>query len=60
MLSYGDPNPVDLERQRRNKMGRPLNKRNLGDTAGSGDQIQVSADVDGLSLIHISEPTRPY
>tara|TARA_B100000902_G_scaffold208974_1_gene198926 strand:+ start:512 stop:889 length:378 start_codon:yes stop_codon:yes gene_type:complete len=28
-------------------MGRPLNKRNLGDTSGSGDQIQVSADVDG-------------
>ena len=28
-------------------MGRPLNKRNLGDTGGSGDQIQVSADVDG-------------
>ena len=47
MLSYGDPNPVDLERQRRNKMGRPLNKRNLGDTGGAGDQIQVSADVDG-------------
>ena len=45
--SYGDPNPVDLERQRRNKMGRPLNKRNLGDTSGSGSQIQVSADVDG-------------
>ena len=47
MLSYGDPNPVDLERQRRNKMGRPLNKRFFGDTAGAGDQVQVSADVDG-------------
>ena len=28
-------------------MGRPLNERNLGDTSGSGSQIQVSADVDG-------------
>ena len=45
MLSYGDPNPVDLERQRRNKMGRPLNKRNFGDTGDAGQQISVSADV---------------
>ncbi len=43
----GNTIPVDLERQRRNKMGRPLNKRNLGDTGGAGSQIQVSADVDG-------------
>jgi hypothetical protein len=43
----GNTIPVDLERQRRNKMGRPLNKRNLGDTGEAGDQIQVSADVDG-------------
>ena len=28
-------------------MGRPLNKRNLGDTGATGSQIQVSADVDG-------------
>ena len=28
-------------------MGRPLNKRNLGDTGGAGSQIQVSADTDG-------------
>ena len=42
-------NPVDLERQRRNKMGRPLNKRNFGDTGGSGQQIQVTADVGGGS-----------
>ena len=28
-------------------MGRPLNKRNLGDTSGAGSQIQVSADTDG-------------
>ena len=33
MLLTGNTIPVDLERQRRNKMGRPLNKRNLGDTA---------------------------
>ena len=43
----GNTIPVDLERQRRNKMGRPLNKRNLGDTGGAGSQIQVSADTDG-------------
>ena len=47
--SYGDPNPVDLERQRRNKMGRPLNKRNFGDTSGSGQQISVTADTGGGS-----------
>ena len=28
-------------------MGRPLNKRNLGATAGAGAQIAVAADVDG-------------
>ena len=28
-------------------MGRPLNKRNIGDTAGAGAQIAVAADVDG-------------
>ena len=43
----GNTIPVDLERQRRNKMGRPINKRNLGDTAGAGSQIAVAADVDG-------------
>ena len=26
-------------------MGRPLNKRNFGDTSGSGQQISVTADV---------------
>jgi hypothetical protein len=26
-------------------MGRPLNKRNLGDTGAAGDQISVTADV---------------
>ena len=26
-------------------MGRPLNKRNFGDTSGGGQQISVSADV---------------
>ena len=30
-------------------MGRPLNKRNLGDTGEAGDQIQVTADVDGVA-----------
>ena len=26
-------------------MGRPINKRNFGDTSGGGQQISVSADV---------------
>jgi len=30
-------------------MGRPLNKRNLGDTGDTGSQISVSADVDGVA-----------
>ena len=30
-------------------MGRPLNKRNLGDTADAGSQISVTADVDGVA-----------
>jgi len=30
-------------------MGRPLNKRNLGDTGDTGYQISVSADVDGVA-----------
>ena len=30
-------------------MGRPLNKRNLGDTAVAGYQISVTADVDGVA-----------
>ena len=30
-------------------MGRPLNKRNFGDTSGSGQQISVTADVGGGS-----------
>ena len=45
----GNTIPVDLERQRRNKMGRPINKRNFGDTSGGGQQIQVTADTGGGS-----------
>lgn len=37
--------PRRLRTSRRNKMGRPLNKRNFGDTGDAGEQISVSADV---------------
>ena len=30
-------------------MGRPINKRNFGDTSTGGQQIQVTADVGGGS-----------
>ena len=36
----GNTIPVDLERQRRNKMGRPMRKANMGTDAGS---IQVTS-----------------
>lgn len=36
----GNTIPVDLERQRRNNMGRPINKKHIGDGAG---KIQVTA-----------------
>ena len=32
----------------------------VGDTSGSGDVSGVGEGVTSLSLIHISEPTRPY
>ena len=37
--------PRRLRTSRRNKMGRPLNSRNFGDTGDAGEQISVSADV---------------
>ena len=33
--------PVDLERQRRKQMGRPLNKRYFGEPTAGGDEIKV-------------------
>lgn len=40
MQAYAEPNRVDLERQEENKMGRPINKRNIGSGAG---KIEVTA-----------------
>jgi len=33
--------PIDLERQRRKQMGRPLNKRYFGEPTAGGDEIKV-------------------
>ena len=42
------PYPVDLERQRRNKMGRPLNKKNFGERADAGAQFAPAAFTNDL------------
>ena len=38
----------------------PLIVGNIGPGAGEGSRLAVGATILGLSLIHISEPTRPY
>jgi len=42
--------PVDLERQRRKQMGRPLNKRHFGEPTAGGQEIKVNFH-DGSSVV---------